>query len=140
MRTVSIHIRKIVIASFFTAALTGAHLVSRAAGIRPGADSAGNTAEVKYIPTAEGQGVFHVVYDNAAGDRFVLQVMDGEGNNLFQDIYTDKKFEKNFRLADPDSFSKVVFVIHNLADNSYQRFQVEASTRLEESVRVEEVK
>ena len=148
----AIKIRKVIIASLFTAILGGASLVSFAgAGHREGGDHEGGnheggknnstaTAEVKYIPGAQGQGIFNVQYNNAAGSRFTICVLDDGGNQLYQNIYKDKKFDKNFRLADPDSYGKLIFVIHNLADNSEQRFEVMASSHLVEDVDVREVR
>jgi adenylate cyclase len=99
-----------------------------------------STAEVKYINGKEGEGIFDVVYDNTAGSRFSLQILDEAGAQLYQNIYSDKKFEKKFKLADPETFSRLVFIIRNLEDHSIQRFEVEASTRLVQKVDVKEVK
>ena len=138
MNTLSINIRKAIIASLFTVVLGGVSLISLANGYPAGGGAA--TAAVTYITIGEGQGIFNVQYNNAAGSRFSLLVLDADGDHLYQNIYTDKKFEKNFKLADPDSYHKLVFVIHNFADNSFQRFEVETSTHLVEDVKVQEVK
>src|SRR5580693_2755998 len=82
----------------------------------------GGKAEIKFIPAGEGRGVFNVVYDNPEGSRFVIQILDQDGNQLYQNAFTDKKFAKNFQLADPDSYNKLVFVIRNLGDKSTQRW------------------
>jgi hypothetical protein len=141
MNTLSNNIRKAIAASLFTVVLGGASLVSLANGGNPaGSRNDAATAEVKYITIAEGRGIFNVQYDNATGSRFSLQILDADGDQLYQNIYTVKKFDKNFELADPDSYHKLVFVIHNFADNSFQRFEVEASTHLVEDVKVQEVK
>jgi hypothetical protein len=100
----------------------------------------GSNAQVKYIPVKDGQGVFNVVYNNPEGDRFVLQIQDEEGNQLYQNAFTDKNFTRNFQLADPESYLKLVFVIRNLSDHSTQRFEVESKTQLVEDVNVQEVK
>jgi hypothetical protein len=138
----AIKIRKVITASIFTAILGGASLVSQAGTghDREGGDrNRAATAEVKYIPDAQGQGIFNVQYNNVAGSRFTICVMDADGNQLYQNIYTDKKFDKNFRLAEPDSYEKLIFIIRNLADNSIQRFEVVASSHLVEDVDVREV-
>jgi|GEM_PF-5919240 hypothetical protein len=100
----------------------------------------GGNAEVKYIPAKEGRGVFNVVYNNPEGSRFVLQILDQDGNQLYQKAFADKKFNKNFQLADPDSYLKLVFVIRNLDDKSSQRWEVSTNTRLIEDVDVQEIK
>ncbi len=99
-----------------------------------------STAEVKYIPLSENRGVFNVTYNNDAGSRFSILILDADGNQLYEHIFTDKKFNRNFQLADPESYSKLVFVIHNLVDKSFQRFEVEANTHLVEEVHVKEIK
>src|ERR1700677_4956590 len=86
-----------------------------------GGGSGAHTAEVTYIPVTENQGEFNVVYNNEAGSRFKLQILDEYGNQLYQHIFADKKFSRNFVLADADSYSRLVFVIHNLGDKSIQR-------------------
>jgi hypothetical protein len=98
------------------------------------------TAEVTFVPVTANQGIFHVVYNNATGSRFVLQILDQDGDQLYQNIFTDKKFSKNFQLLDPDSYPKLVFLIRNLGDKSCQRFEVENTTHLIEDVNVKEVK
>ena len=45
-----------------------------------------------------------------------------------------------FKLADPESFRKLVFIIRNLNDGSTQRFEVEARGHEEEVVEVTELK
>jgi hypothetical protein len=100
---------------------------------------AGN-AELKYIPTSETQGVYNVAYDNEAGSRFVLEIEDQDGDRLYQNIFSDKLFNKNFQLADPESYTKLVFIIRNLGDHSLQRWEVEARTHLVEEVKVDEIK
>ena len=137
MNALFINIRK----SLLTALLGGASLVSLANGNGPvnGGNSA-NTAEVKYITMQEGDGVFNVRYTNAAGDRFSLVVLDADGDQLYQRIFSDKNFDKNFKLADPESFHKLVFVIRDLNDNTTQRFEVESVSREVEVVDVKELK
>jgi hypothetical protein len=144
----AIKIRKVIAASLFTAILGGASLISQAGtghdregGNREGGKSNSTaTAEVKYIPGVQGQGIFNVQYNNATGSRFTVCVKDADGNQLYQNVYTDKKFDRNFRLAEPDSYGKLIFIIHNLADNSEQRFEVVASSHLVEDIDVREVR
>jgi lipopolysaccharide export LptBFGC system permease protein LptF len=142
MNVILIKLRKVITTSFLSLILGGASLAAFANGntLSPGAHNKAATAEVKFIPATDGQGVFNVRYDNAAGSRFCVQIEDAEGNMLYQDIFTDKKFDKNYRLADPDSYHKLVFIIRNLQDNSSQRFELEVNTHLIEDVNVQEIK
>jgi hypothetical protein len=77
-----------------------------------------------------------VAYTNVTGSRFSLQILDENGNQLYQGVSTAKFFHQRFRLAEPDNYNKLVFVIRNLGDHSYQRFEVDASTHLVEDVDV----
>jgi hypothetical protein len=121
--------------------LTGASLVSLANGPHKSiGDKTANTAEVKYIAINDGEFLFNVLYNNAGGDRFSVVILDEFGNQLYQSVYSDKKFDKKFKLAEPDSFKKLIFVIRNFADNSVQRFEVKTDSRLVEDVVVKEVK
>jgi hypothetical protein len=81
-----------------------------------------------------------VVYDNPEGSRFLLQILDEDGNQLYQRAFTDKKFTRNFQLADPDSYNKLVFVIRNLNDKSSRRWEVSTNTQVIEDVNVKELR
>lgn len=121
--------------------LTGMSLVSLANGPHdPIADKNANTAEVKYVGNNDGEFFFNVLYTNTTGDRFSVTILDELGNSLYSGVYSEKKFDKKFKLADPESFGKLVFVIRNLGDNSVQRFEVNNNSRLVEDVEVKEVK
>ena len=103
-----------------------------------GLKGSASTAEVKYVNNMAGDFVFNVVYDNATGSRFSLRVLDADGNQLFQSFYSDKKFDKKFKITDAEG--KFTFIIKNYQDNSTQRFEVNANTRLVEDVEVKEVR
>jgi hypothetical protein len=136
MNALFINIRK----SLLTTLLGGVSLVSLANGNGPvsGGNSA-NTAEVKYVTRQQGEGVFNVSYNNAAGNRFSLVVLDADGDQLYSYVYSEKNFEKNFKLADPENFRKLIFIIRNLDDHTTQRFEVEATGHEEEQVEVTEL-
>jgi hypothetical protein len=67
-------------------------------------------------------------------------VMDEYGDQLYRGYFTDKKYDKLFRIADPESYGKLTFVIHNIGDDSSQRFEVSSTHRLVENVEVKEIK
>jgi hypothetical protein len=50
--------------------------------------------------------------DNPTGGKFSVIVIDEEGNQIFQEIYTDKKFDKRFKLPKAEK-NKLTFVIRN---------------------------
>jgi hypothetical protein len=115
------------------------------AGLANGSDSTGghgangSAAEVRYIAGKDGDILFNVVYNNATGQRFSVIVLDEFGNQIYQHSFSDKKFDRKFKLADPESTNSLTFVIRNYGDNSVQRFQVDASNRLIEDVQVKEI-
>ena len=129
--------KSIVLSLFFA----GMSLVSLANGPHdPVTGKSATTAEVKYIGNSNGEFLFNVLYNNEEGSRFSVAILDAQGNQLYSGVYSVKKFDKNFKLSDPESFGKLVFVIRNLGDNSVQRFEVNTNSRLVEDVEVKEVK
>ena len=134
----------------FTFLLAGTSLLSMANGGNHSTGGSGNgdgtkgnssasTAEVKCISGKDGEYLFNVVYNNTTGSRFSLIILDAEGDQLFQSQYLDKKFDKKFRLADPDEFARLTFVIRNYGDNSVQRWEVNANNKVVEDIEVKEV-
>ena len=134
------HIRKTISLSLLTVLFGGISIVTFAKDNEPLGDRNAATAEVKYITTKEGDGLFSVVYDNTTGSRFSVTVLDEFGNELYQGFFSDRKFSRKFKLADPEIASKLTFIIRNYGDNSSQRYQVDATSRLVEDVQVKEVR
>ena len=146
MKSTIVNIRKALSFSLLTLTLAGVSLASRANNGNDegkkgstGSSSAG-TADVKCIAGNDGAYLFNVVYNNISNTRFSVVIQDAEGNQLFQSLYSDKKFDKKFKLAQPEEFGGLTFIIRNLADNSVQRFEVDANSRVIEDVEVKEVK
>jgi len=125
----------------FTFLLASTSLLSMANGGNGGGTTSntGATSEVKYIAGKDGEYLFNVVYSNTNGSRFSLIVLDAEGNQLFQKLYSDKTLDQKFRLADADEFARLTFVIRNFGDNSVQRWEVNANNKVVEDVEVKEV-
>jgi hypothetical protein len=96
-------------------------------------------ATVKYIGTENNSYVFSVVYNNDKGEKFSLRIADDGGNILFTQVYTDKKFDKRFRLLKDDIDGKLNFIIKNLKDNSVQKFQVTTTSQIVEDVVVQKM-
>ena len=133
-------IRKTISLSFLTVIFGGISLVTFANGNEPIGDRSAATAEVKYIAAKDGDGLFNVIYNNTAGSRFSIVVLDEFGDQLYQGFFSDRSFNRKFKLADPEITSKLTFVIRNFGDNSVQRFQVDATSQLVEDVQVTEVR
>lgn len=133
-------LRKSISLSLLTVLFASISIATLANGGEPIGIRSAATAEVKYIATKEGDGMFNVIYNNAGGSRFSIAVLDEYGNQLYQGFFSDRKFNRKFRLADPESTSKVTFVIRNSGDNVVQRFEVDVTNQLVEDVQVTELR
>ncbi len=140
MQTINVNTKRFLNIFFVSAVLSITSLATRAnsVGDRTGDDNGDKTAAVKYIGSLDGQRMFNVLYTNNSGARFSVKVQDGEGNLIFKGSFTDKKFDKKFKLEGTDT-DKLVFTITNSSDNSTQAFEVNASTRLVEYIEVKEL-
>ena len=81
---------------------------AQAATVNPG----DKITEVKYVGTSDDAVVFNVSVDNPTGGKFSVIVLDEQGDKLFEEIYTDKKFDKRFKLPKAEK-NKLTFVIRN---------------------------
>ena len=72
--------------------------------------TAPDAASVKFLGAQEDMLIFNVSYDNPRGSRFVVAIKDQNGNQLYQDIFTDKSFYRQFRLPKTDK-DRVIFTI-----------------------------
>ncbi len=97
------------------------------------------TATVKYVGKDENSYVFNVFYSNDNGEKFLLRIADQEGNVLFTQTYTDKKFDKRFRLMKDAIPGQLNFTIKNLKDNSVQTFRVITTEQVVQDVVVKKV-
>lgn len=125
--------------SYFSFLLTFATASAMANNHLPSRPIHTRDAEVRYIPGNSGELRFNVRYNNVLGSRFSVAILDDAGNQLYQDIFTDKNFDKTFLLADGELAGKLIFVIRNFADNTIQRFEVHAVDRMVKDVEVKEM-
>ncbi len=71
--------------------------------------------EVKYLGTSDDAVFFNVSVDNPTGAKFSILVLDEDGSQLFQEIYTEKKFDKKFKLPKSEKH-RLTFVVRNYKD------------------------
>lgn len=102
--------------------------------------AAKSTAEVRYLSGQDGDLLYNVLYNNVSGSHFSIAILDEYGNQLYKSVFADKKFDRKFKLADPESTSRLTFVIRNYADNTVQRFQVDATNRMVDDIVVKELR
>lgn len=90
--------------------------------------------QVKYLSSTDDGVLFSVRYSNAGATEFSLSVMNEEGDILYENNFTDKLFDKKFKLN--RGLDKVKFVIRNEKQKFEQSFSVNINTRLIEDFAV----
>jgi maltose-binding protein MalE len=98
-----------------------------------------NNTTVKYLGTQDDMILFNVSVANPRGNKFSVIVSDNDGNQLFQEVYNDKKFDKRFRLPKTET-GKLTFVVRNFKDASDDVHSFEVSDRVVEDIVVTSVK
>lgn len=121
---------------FFLASLVTVSLFASAqASTGNNAGATSDKAEVKYTGTdKENLLSFHVKYANPSGTNFYLTVLDESGELLFRNVYSDKQFDKTFKL--PKLNSKFTFVIEEGKNVYKEKFDVSVQTQVIENVTV----
>lgn len=100
----------------------------------------GNPLEVKYLGTQEDMVLFDVSYSNPSGGKFSIIVKDQDGSQLYQVVYNDKNFAKQFRLPSAEK-SRITFVIRNFKDADIARsFAINVNSRMVDDVAVKKLK
>lgn len=85
--------------------------------------------EIKYIGVDNDQLLsFTVKYNNVAGRKFNLTVLDENGDNLFSATYNDKTFVKSFKLP-AYSVNNLTFLIQDAKESFREVFNIDVNTR-----------
>ena len=122
---------------FFAFTVT-AILLSASASLQAQSTETVTPVAIKHIGNTSETMNFQVKYDNESGSKFAVVVRDQDNNILYQEYYSDKRFDKKFSLPKVDN-NKVIFQIKNVKDNSLQTFEVNTNTKLVEEVIVKRV-
>lgn len=94
---------------------------------------------VRYLGVQDDMLVFNVFYNNPQGGKFVVQVLDQNGNQLFQDIFRDKTFYRQFKLPKADK-DLITFVIRKGQDIPVEkRFAVNISSRFVQEIAIKKL-
>ena len=121
------------ISFLFTVATTNAQsgIVTQAVGTDP--------VVVRYLGAQEDMLVFNVAYSNPQGNKFVVAIKDQDGNVLFQDVFKDKSFYKQFKLPKTDK-DRIAFEFSN-GQNApvVKTFAVNVSSRLVQEVAIKKL-
>jgi hypothetical protein len=112
------------------------------AAVRPSASVAGDKdsmAMVKYLGLQDDMIIFNISYKNPGGAAFSVVVQDEEGSQLYQSVFKEKDFSKQFRLPRTDR-SKVVFIIRDLKATELARvFEINVNSHYIDEVAVKKV-
>ena len=92
---------------------------------------------VTYLGSGDEQMSFNMKYENAAGAKFLLTVRDSEGEILFDQVFTDKKFNKTFKV--PSEMGKLSFVLRDMKTKQQQTIEINTERRFVEEVSVTRV-
>ena len=94
------------------------------------------SAAVKYLGTQDDMIIFNVSNANPDGSKFQLIIKDQDGTQLYQNIFSEKSFYKQFRLPKADK-DRIVFVIHNGREaDVVKTFEVNVNSRFVQEVAV----
>ena len=96
-------------------------------------------AIVKYLGTQDDMLVFNVSYSNPEGGRFLLTVKDQDGTQLYQSLFTDKSFYKQFRLPKSEK-DRIVFIFRDGREaETVKTFDVNINSRIIREVAVRKI-
>jgi len=99
----------------------------------------GEGATIKYLGTQDDLIMFNVSYANPEGSKFQVIVKDQDGNQLYQNIFNEKTFYKQFRLPKADK-DRVVFVIRNGKEaDVVKTFEVNVNSRFVQEIAVKKL-
>ncbi len=98
------------------------------------------SATVKYLGVQDDMVLFNVSVNNPGGKKFSVIVKDQDNTQLFQRVYTDKQFDKQFKLPRADK-NTLTFVIRDFkgADIT-QSFAINVNTRYVEDIAIKQVR
>lgn len=94
---------------------------------------------VKFLGAQDDLLAFSVSYENPQGNRFVVAIKDQDGNQLFQDVFRDKTFYKQFKLPKTDK-DRIVFVFSDGHEAPVMKtFAVNINSRLVQEVAIKKL-
>jgi len=111
----------------FTALLTAAFAISACA--QKTTDS--TAASVSYLGYAGDQFSFLMKYENEKAERFAVTITDSDGHILYNEMFTDKKFNKIFKTH--LETGSLTFVISNPKKKEEKKFRVDTQRHIAEA-------
>jgi hypothetical protein len=96
-------------------------------------------AMVKWLGIQDDMILFNVAYKNPGGSPFSVIVKDEEGTQLYQSVFKEKDFSKQFRLPGGDR-TKIVFILRDLKTTEPARvFEINVNRRYIDEVAVKKI-
>ena len=123
-----------VVASMFLSTLFFLNAGATKAQKNHGGNETTSPVNVTYLGSEDGNYIFDVQFDNNVGDTYYVAVVDDAGNTLFKGLYSDKKFDKKFKLPPGEENNNVSFVVRNIRSNASFTYAVNTKERQVEEV------
>jgi len=79
---------------------------------------------VNYVGATENNIVFHLEFNNTAGEKFWLIIKNDAGDVVYQQAYKDAHFSKTIRLPKEEGEMHPTFVIRTANDQVERKFVV----------------
>ena len=98
--------------------------------------SSANQATVQFAGSADNALFFNVKVANTNGDKFTITVSDNDGDVLYSQEFSEKGFDKKFKLLKSDDISRYNFKISSNNKDIEQSFSVSASTKVVDDVKI----
>ncbi|WEK37130.1 MAG: hypothetical protein P0Y53_06420 [Candidatus Pseudobacter hemicellulosilyticus] len=132
------HSRSILLAAILLIVST-ATLKAQSAADSTGSSSDSITRQVKHLGNIGANMVFQVQYANPTGERFLVQIKDGDNTTLFQEAFTAKKFDRKFRVPRAEQGQLTFIIKGNRNTTVLESFEVNTSTRVVEEIVVQKM-
>jgi hypothetical protein len=126
---------------FFTGNLLAACLfLSAQAHETTGVSKVTTPVEIKYAGIDKNeQHAFSMHYSNPAGNTFLVQILDENGETIFIGRYADKQFDKTFRIPKL-GFGTLQFILRDQKSDVLEKFSVNITSRTIEEVKINKSK
>jgi hypothetical protein len=96
-------------------------------------------ATVKYLGIQEDMVVFNISCPNPEGNKFSLTLKDQDGIPLYQNVFSEKGFYKQFRLPKTDK-NKITFVLRNGREAEVAKsFEINVNSRFVEDIAIKKI-
>ena len=82
---------------------------------------------VNFVGVSDNSLVFHLEFENKAGEKFHLIVKNDVGDIVYEGVYTDVHFAKNIRISKEESEMNPTFIIRTANEQVERKFSVKTN-------------